>query len=379
MAEPIPFHRPDIGAEELEAVTAVLESGWLTTGPRTRKFEERFAELVGVPHAVALNSATAALHLSLAAAGIGPGDEVIVPTMTFAATAEVVTAVGAKVVLADCDPSTLNLRAQDVRDHLTSRTAAVMPVHYAGLPCDMDPILELAGEHDLHVFDDAAHAFPAECPTGHVGSLATATSFSFYATKTITTGEGGMLTTSDEELASRARMLSLHGLSRDAWRRYDGRSPWDYDIVAPGFKYNLTDIAAAIGLAQLDKAELLRDQRRDLALRYLDELSGVTGITPLAGYETAGHAYHLFVVRVARDVRSRDEVAEDLRDADIGISVHFKPLHLHPLYRDDHASEAFPNATDAFHEILSLPLFPSMTMAQQDRVITELAAAMEAT
>jgi dTDP-4-amino-4,6-dideoxygalactose transaminase len=377
MTEPIPFHRAAIGEEEIRGVTEVIESGWLTTGSRVREFEERFAEKVGAPHAVAVNSATAALHLSLAASGVGPGDEVIVPTMTFAATAEVVTAVGATIVLADCDPSTLNITADLIAERMSPRTAAVMPVHYGGRPCDMDLILDLAGSRGLAVFEDAAHAFPASYRGRPIGSIGTATSFSFYANKTITTGEGGMLTTADEGLAARARMLSLHGLSKDAWRRFDRGGSWEYDIVAPGYKYNLTDIAAAMGLAQLGKADDLLARRRALALRYVELVADVPGVTPLAGHEDGGHAWHLFVIRLEGGCAERDRLAVTLQEADIGISVHYKPLHRHPLYAALHDDAELPNASAAADQILSLPLFPGMTFGQQDRVVDELARAVE--
>jgi perosamine synthetase len=377
--DPIPFFRPEIGEAEIEGVADVLRSGWLTTGSVTGEFEARFAEYVGAGHAVAVNSCTAALHLALAAAGVGPGDEVILPTMTFAATAEVAVHLGARPVLVDSEPGGLNLDPGRVADAIGPRTRAVMPVHYAGQAAEMDPILELARDEDVVVVEDAAHSLPAAYRGRTVGSIGDYTCFSFYATKTLTTGEGGMVTTDDAEAAARIRSLSLHGLNRDAWDRYLG-GPWDYRVVAAGYKYNLPDTASAIGLAQLDRCEAMAEARARAAAAYRERLAGVDGVRPLRVLPDRRHAWHLFVVEVGVEGRTadRDEVIRRLAGDGIGTSVHFRPLHLHPYYRDSLSADPadYPVATAAFDRILSLPLFPSITEDQIDRVAAALEASL---
>lgn len=367
---PIPFHRPDVDEAEIEAVVETLRSGWLTTGPRVREFERRFAEEVGAPHAVAVNSGTAALHLALATLELGPGDEVLVPTMTFAATGEVVCYFGARPVLVDSEPETLNLDPGELADRVTDRTRAVIPVHFGGHPCAMDEIMQLAAEHGLAVIEDAAHGLPAAYRGRPVGSIGDFTCFSFYATKALTTGEGGMLTTADEEAAETARMLSLHGISKDAWKRYTAEGSWYYEIVRTGYKYNLTDVAAAIGLVQLDKLEAGRRRRAAIAARYSAGLADLPGARLPVSLGHVEHAWHLYPLRLPEDV-DRDRFIRRMKEAGVQTSVHFIPLHLHPFYRETFGYEAgdFPVARRAYERSVSLPLFPGMRDDEVDRVV----------
>jgi dTDP-4-amino-4,6-dideoxygalactose transaminase len=357
----IPFFRPDIGEAAIERVAETIRGGWLSTGPLTHEFEEQFAEFVGAEHAVAVNSCTAALHVTLAALDIGPGDEVIVPTWTFGATAAVVIHLGATPVLVDVDRASLNIQPQLVETAITERTKAVIPVHFAGHPAPMDPLLDLAERHGLAIVEDAAHALPARYRDRLVGTIGTATCFSFYATKTITTGEGGMITTDDAGLANRARVLALHGLSNDAWARYTAKGSWDYDIAEPGYKYNLTDIASAIGIEQLARAHEFLEARVEQAAWYDTFFSEVAGVEPLRPAEDTESAWHLYPIVLDRDSIGRDEMIEGLREAGIGASVHFRPLHLHSYYREQgHRADDYPIATDVFPRILSLPLYPRL-------------------
>ena len=383
---PIPFFKPTLGEAEVEAAVEVLRSGWLTTGKNCAEFETEFAEYVGAKYAVALNSATAALHLALAARGIGEGDEVIVPSMTFASTAEVVQYMGAKPILVDVLPESMLIDPAAVEAALTERTKAIMPVHYAGFPADMDAINELANRVGAYVIDDAAHSLPTQYKGRKVGALADSTCFSFYANKTITTaGEGGMLTTNDEELAGRVRRLSLHGLSRDAWRRFDTNAPWDYRILDAGFKYNLTDLAAAVGRVQLKRCDDLAAQRIDLAMQYSKLLNDVTGIHPLHDATDASvvesgmqHAWHLYVAVLEgpADQVDRNGLVQHLAAAGVGTSVHYRPLHMHPLYTDKwgYKPSDMPVAEDMFSRIISLPLFPGMTSSDVTRVVESVAS-----
>lgn len=374
MGEPIPFHVPSLVEGDIAAVVEVLESGWLTSGPRAGEFERRFAEYVGASHAVAVNSCTAALHLALAGQGVGPGDEVIIPTMTFASTAEVVVLLGATPVMVDIKPETLTLDPVLAEKAVTDRTRAIIPVHYGGQPADMDEFLQIADTAGVVLIEDAAHAFPASYRGRSVGAIGDITCFSFYATKTITTGEGGMITTQDAELADRMRSLSLHGLSNDAWERYKRGTAWDYAIVAAGYKYNLTDMAAALGLSQLERAAQLRDRRAEIANRYAGHFSQVPEIRPLAVEHEAGHAWHLYVIRVDTDrlTIDRNTFIEKITEAQIGTSVHYRPLHMHPYYQATYDQDHFPNATAAFDQIISLPIFVDMTDDMVDRVATTI-------
>ncbi|GAA4379587.1 DegT/DnrJ/EryC1/StrS aminotransferase family protein [Nocardioides caricicola] len=369
----VPFALPDIGEPEIDAVAAALRSGWLSSGPRVKEFEAAFAaRLAADITAVSVNSATAGLHLALEGIGIGPGDEVLVPTWTFTATAEVVRYLGGVPVLVDCDRATLNLDLAAAAAKVTARTRAIIPVHFAGLPVDPPGLAELAQEHGLEVVEDAAHAFPASAAGQEVGTGASrATVFSFYATKTMTTGEGGMVVTRDAELAQRIRTMRLHGINRDAFDRYRSSVPaWHYDVVAPGFKYNLTDPAAAMGLVQLGRAQAMRDRRAAIAAMY-DEMFAPTGLElPAHGPAGTEHSWHLYPVRLP-DGMGRDRFIEGMGARGIGTSVHFIPLHLQPYWRDfgGHQPQDFPVATAEFARVVSLPIFSAMTARQIERVI----------
>ena len=383
----LPFALPEIGEEEIAEVVDALRSGWVTTGPKTRRFEGDFAAFLGDEtrgerlHCVAVNSATAGLHLALEALGIGPGDEVITTTHTFTATAEVVRYLGADVKLVDIDPATLNIDPAAVAAAITPRTKAIMPVHYAGLAADMPALLALAKEHGLKVVEDAAHALPTTSGGQLVGTLGSdATVFSFYANKTITTGEGGMLVTRDDALAKRARMMRLHGMNRDAFDRYTATVPsWYYEVVAPGFKYNLTDIAAALGIHQLRRANTFQARREQLAARYDAALAGLPVITPPRSRAGDRHAWHLYVLRLADGAGiARDRLIESLYAAGIGCSVHYIPLHLHPYWRDryDLRPGQFPHSQHAFERMVSLPLYTRLQDTDVDRVVDALRAAL---
>lgn len=376
----LPFALPDIGDEEIRAVEACLRSGWVTTGPVTRRFEQAFRDYLAADvETISLNSATAGLHLALECIGIGPGDEVIVPTMTFTATAEVVRYLGARPVFVDVDPVTLNIAPAAVAAAITPRTRAVMPVHYAGLACDMDAILALAARYRLRVIDDAAHAFPTRLDGELVGTLRSdITVFSFYANKTMTTGEGGMVVTRDRELAKRIRCMRLHGISQDAFDRYTSRVPaWFYEVIAAGFKYNLTDIAASIGIEQLRKIDRFQQRRSRMAERYDEGLAGLPLRLPAHPAPGSTHAWHLYVVRLLDSAGiARDKLIEELAERGIGTSVHFIPLHRQPYWRDSYglSPETFPVAEASFASMLTLPLYTRMRDADQDRVIAELHA-----
>ena len=381
-ADFLPFAYPSITEREKAAVVDVLESGWLTTGPRTRAFEQAFAAKVGARHALALNSATAALHLALEAMGVGPGDEVIVPTWTFAASAEVIAYLRARPVLVDVDAGTLNATPETIIAAVTSRTRAVVVVHFAGRPMPLTSLLEALTPRGVRILEDAAHAFPsriAEADGRLAGTLGSAGAYSFYATKTITTGEGGMLVTDDETIADRARLMSLHGISRTAWNRYAASGSWYYEIEDVGYKYNMTDMAAALGLVQLDRAEALLDARRELAGQYAAAFlaSSVADLVELPGDAADGsHAWHLYVIRLAGEQLriARGEVIDALKALGIGTSVHFIPLHLHPFYRRQwgYAPSDFPTATAEYERVISLPIWPGMTRRDVERVVRAL-------
>jgi dTDP-4-amino-4,6-dideoxygalactose transaminase len=372
----LPFHRALIEEEEINAVLGVLQSGWLTTGPRVQEFEAAFARYIGATHALAVNSCTAALHLALAAIGIEEGDEVILPTMTFAASGEVVLYFKARPVLVDCLDGSFHMDPEQIERAITRRTRAILPVHYAGYPCDMDRILDIAQRHSLKVIEDAAHALPASYKGRPVGTLGDITCFSFYATKTLTTGEGGMAATENPEYAERMRVLSLHGISRDAWKRYTSEGSWRYDVLEPGYKYNFTDLQAALGLAQLAKCDSMSANRAAIANRYNQALASLDAFETPAAPPNVEHAWHLYVLLVnASALRiGRDRVIEELKQRGIGTSVHFIPLHLHSLYRNrlGYTHGQFPNAEARFERAISLPIYPGMQQVDIDRVIEAL-------
>ncbi len=388
----VPFFRPSIAEAEIEEVAACLRSGWLTTGPRTRQFEADFAAAVGAKHALALNSCTAALHLAVEALGLHAGQAVLVPTMTFAATAEVVRYQGAVPLLVDCDPVTFNMDLDDARRKLDDLprghtpldrsldVVGVIPVHVGGLMSDMEAIRAFAAEHELWLVEDAAHAFPAAYRASPQGpwkrcgdDTAAVTCFSFYANKTMTTGEGGMAVTADDELASRMRQMSLHGLSHDAWKRYSGNSAWDYRIVAAGFKYNMTDIAAAIGNCQLRRAEELRRQREAIARDYLRDFADLEEIELPPCPPDRVHSWHLFPIRLNLDrlAIDRNQFIDEIRRCGVGCSVHWRPLHLHPYYEEAFGwqPDHLPAASVQWTRTISLPLFPGMTDEERAHVV----------
>ena len=379
----LPFALPDIGDDEIAEVVDSLRSGWITTGPKAKRFEADFTAYLGDPsiEAVAVNSATAGLHLALEALGIGPGDEVITTTHTFTATAEVVRYLGADVRLVDIDAATMNIDARLVGGAITPRTKAIIPVHFGGLAADMPAILALARRRGLKVVEDAAHALPTTAGGGLVGTLhSDACVFSFYANKTITTGEGGMLVTRDAALAQRARVMRLHGMSRDAFDRFASTAPsWYYEIVAPGFKYNLTDIAAAIGLHQLKKADAFARRRAEIAALYERGFSALPLRTPAPPPAGERHAWHLYVVRLADDATvTRDAFIERLFAAGIGCSVHYIPLHQQPYWRDRYQLTAaqFPVSQHAYERLVSLPIYTRMSDHDVQRVIDAVRAAL---
>lgn len=369
----VPFFRPSVGEAEVEAVADCLRSGWLTTGPKTRMFEEAFASVIGEGvHALAVNSATSALHLGLEAFGVGPGDEVIVPTLTFTATAEVVRYLGATPVFADVASDTLCLDASSIEPLLTPRTRAIMPVHFGGRSCDMTAFKALANRHELRLLDDAAHALPTYHRDMIIGDTgADATAFSFYANKTMTTGEGGMLVTRDPEIAQRARAMRLHGIDRDVFDRFTAaRASWFYDVIAPGYKYNLTDIAAAMGIVQLQRCDEFQAARTRLAARYDDALAGLPLQLPPRPADGDTHSWHLYVVQLTDDAPlGRDAFIEALQTAGIGTSVHYRPLHQMTYWRSYCGDRSFPNADSYFDACVSLPLFMAMSGDEQDYVI----------
>ncbi len=393
MSLQVPYFRPEITEAEIAAVVECLRGGWLTTGPRVREFEAAFCAATGAAHAVALNSCTAALHLAVEALGLQTGQGVLVPTMTFAATAEVVRYLGAVPILVDCDATHGNLCLEDAERKLAQLrngelgkqfprdlpVVGIMPVHVGGMMLNMADVQAFAQRHHLWVVEDAAHAFPAAWRRSpHAAwqrcgeNTAHVTCFSFYANKTITTGEGGMAVTNDTRLAERMRSMSLHGLSNDAWNRFAG-GKWDYRIVAPGYKYNLTDLAAALGLQQLARAESMRQARESLAGEYRAAFTDCEEVELPSGAPDRLHAWHLFPLRLRLErLRiDRNEFLQSLKDSGIGCSVHWRPLHLHPYYRDTFGWEAeqFPQATQRWECSLSLPLFPGMRAEERQHVV----------
>lgn len=374
----LPFALPEIGDDEINEVVDSLRSGWLTTGPKTKRFEELFAAaLGGGVEAMAVNSATAGLHLALEACGVGHGDEVITTTYTFTASAEVARYLGAEPVLVDVDPLTLEVTPDAIERAITPKTKAIIPVHLAGLACDMDGILAVARKHGLRVIEDAAHAFPVRYKDRMIGTLdSDFTVYSFYATKTLATGEGGMLVTRDPELAKRCRVMRLHGIDRDAFDRYTSDKPgWFYEIVAPGFKYNLTDVAASLGIHQLKRADTFKARRTEIANRYLDAFVDLPVILPSGPTQERDHAWHLFMLRLTDQAPiSRDAfISRMSSEGRIGCSVHYIPLHRQPYWRKRYnlKDEDFPIATQAFNQAVSLPIYTLMKDQDVDRVINE--------
>lgn len=369
----LPYALPSIGEEEIAEVVDSLRSGWVTTGPKVKRFERDFTEYIGAAHALAVNSCTAGLHIALTALGIGPGDEVIVPTLTFCSSANVVVHLGARPVLVDVGED-FNVTPEAIEAAISPRTKAIVPVHFGGQPCDLEAVYALAGRHQLAVVEDAAHAVGCAYRGDKLGSDALlaqmsgsrhAVVFSFYATKNMTTGEGGMITTTDDELAERMRLLSLHGMSRDAWKRYTSSGSWYYEVVAPGYKDNMTDIQAALGIHQLRRLDTFIRIRQRYARLYDAGFAGMAELdTPIAATDRS-HIYHLYVIRLDLDrlTIDRAQFIDALKDFNIGTSVHFIPVHLHPYYRNQFGYKRgdLPNAESIYDRIVSLPLYPEMS------------------
>ncbi|MBU0742295.1 DegT/DnrJ/EryC1/StrS aminotransferase family protein [bacterium] len=359
----LPFSPPFIGEEEIAEVVDSLRSGWITTGPKTKRFEQEFARYLNAPAALALSSCTAGLHTALEVAGIGPGDEVITTSMTFTATVAVIEHTGARPVLVDIEPDTLNIDPQQVRAAVTERTRAVIAVHYGGHPCEMDALRAICDEHDLLLVEDAAHAIPAKYKGRFIGSGDNPVSFSFYATKNLTTAEGGMLTGAPG-MIEKAIVTSLHGMDRDAWKRNDRTGSWRYDIVTPGFKYNMTDIQAAIGLRQLERLAAMHARRREIVRLYDAAFAPMGAFDLPVERDEVEHAWHLYPLRIRPGALkiSRDEMIEELRARNIGTSVHFIPVHTFTYYREKYGYRAgdFPVAYGESERLISMPLHPGL-------------------
>jgi dTDP-4-amino-4,6-dideoxygalactose transaminase len=376
----LPFAQPDIGEREINAVVDSLRSGWVTTGPKTKEFELEFAKYIGGGvEAIAVNSATAGLHLALEACGVSSGDEVITTTLTFTATAEVIRYLGAHPVFIDCDQATLNIDINQIENKITKKTKAIIPVHFAGLACDMTKILAIAKKYNLKVIEDAAHTLPSQIDNVLIGRHdSDAIVYSFYATKTITTGEGGMIVTKNPEIANRCKIMRLHGINRDAFDRYTSIKPsWYYEVVAPGYKYNLSDIASSLGIVQLSRANEFHKHRTQMSKRYQTALHDLPIKLPpdVANSNTDIHSWHLFVINLLPHAKlSRDDFILQMSGLGIGTSVHFIPLHLQPYWRDEYklSESDFPNATAYYESAVSLPMYTKMTDADQERVIAAI-------
>lgn len=375
------FSPPALSDLERDEVMDTLRSEWITTGPKTKRFEQELAAFAGAPGVVALNSCTAGLHVGLVALGVGPGDEVLVPSMTFCATANVVEHVGAKPILVDVSQDTLCMDPEAAARAITPRTKAIMPVHYAGHPVDLDAFFALADRHGLQILEDAAHAIPTKYKGVLVGSRKNLAAYSFYATKNLTTIEGGALT-GDPELIEKARIIGHHGMNRDAWKRFDKSGSWYYEVVLPGFKYNMTDVQAAIGLHQLKRLPGFQKRRREVVARYKAGLGHRPELQLPVEREHCESSWHLYVIRLnlERLRIDRNEVIEQLKALNVGTSVHYVPVHMHPYYRDKYglAPEACPVSADSFQRMLSLPLHPGLTDTDVDYVVDALCSILDA-
>lgn len=367
------FHRPFITEEEINEMVDTLRSGWLSMGPKTIRFEEEFSKYIGINRSIAVSSWTAAGHLALEAFGIKRDDEIIVPTMTFPATAEIVCYLGAKPVIVDVEEDTLNISLKEIEKALTPKTKAIIPVHYAGQPCDMDEIMEFARQHNLKVLEDAAHSLPAFYKGRKIGTIADVTCFSFYVTKTLATGEGGMICTNDEEIAERCAIMRLHGINRDAWKRYSEAGSWYYEVVAPGFKYNFTDLQASLGLPQLKKVDDLWNSRKYIASKYTEAFKDSDLITLHTIKPDRETSWHLYPVRLNLDMLKvgREQIIEELKKNNIGVGVHFMPVHQHLFYSETFNLDDrnYPVASSVFPRLLSLPIYPGMTDKNIEKVI----------
>ena len=369
----LPYALPLIGEDDINEVVDALKSGWIAKGPRTIEMEKKFAEYTGAKHAIAMNSATAALHIALVANGVGPGDEIITTPMTFSASANTIIHTGAIPVFVDVDPVTFCIDPNKIEEKITERTKGIVPVHYTGHACDMDKIWEIAKKHNLFVSEDAAHAVDTKYKGKRIGAEGQCASFSFYATKNICTGEGGMLTTNDDEIAEKARILSSHGMSKAAWNRYGKGGSWRYDIEYPGYKYNMFDIQAALGLRQLDKIDDMQNRRIEIAKAYNDAFGDMKEIITPVTKDYCDHAWHLYVIELNLDklTINRDKFIEELAEENIGTSVHFIPVHLMSYYREEFGYKEgdFPVTENHFNKILSLPLYPKMSDEDIEDVI----------
>jgi dTDP-4-amino-4,6-dideoxygalactose transaminase len=375
------FHKPFISDDEVDEIVDTVRSGWLSMGPKTIKFEEAFNSYIGCKKSIAVSSWTAAGHLTLEAYGIRPGDEVIVPTMTFPATAEIVCYFGAKPVIVDVEEDTLNISLKEIEKAITSRTKAVIPVHYAGQPCDMDEIHEIAKSNNLKVIEDAAHSLPATYKGKKVGTISDVTCFSFYATKTLSTGEGGMICTNDEEIAERCTIMRMHGINRDAWKRYTESSSWYYEVVAPGFKYNFTDLQASLGLPQLKKVDQMWQSRKNIAAKYTQALKDNELLTLHGVKENRDSSWHLFPIRLKLEFLkiNRAQLIDEMRKLNVGAGVHFMPIHQHIYYNQTFKldNKNYPIASSVFPKLVSLPIYPGMQDGHVDRVINVLVDLLE--
>ncbi|MHB8453751.1 MAG: DegT/DnrJ/EryC1/StrS family aminotransferase [Acidiferrobacterales bacterium] len=373
----LPFSRPTISQEAIDEVVACLKSGWITTGPRVKKFEEDLKEYLGAPHVLALSSATAGLHLALAALELKPGDEVITTPMTFAATLNTIVLTGGKPVLVDVEPATYNMDVNRLADAITTRTRAIVPVHFAGLPVDLDPLYALASRHGLRVIEDAAHAIGTEYKGRRIGSFGDTQVFSFHPNKNMTTGEGGAVATRDTKLAESIALLRFHGMDREAWNRFGKAGNQHYEIVTPGFKYNMMDIQAAIGLHQLPSLEGYIGRRTQIAQRYQSFLEDwAEWSLPATPDYPHRHAWHLYTPLINPESArmDRDAFMQGMKERNIGTGLHYRAVHLYPYYREQFGFKHgdFPNAETVSDRIVSLPLFPTMTDADQERVIANM-------
>ena len=375
------FHKPFISDDEVDEIVDTVRSGWLSMGPKTIKFEEAFNSYIGCKKSIAVSSWTAAGHLTLEAYGIRPGDEVIVPTMTFPATAEIVCYFGAKPVIVDVEEDTLNISLKEIEKAITPRTKAIIPVHYAGQPCDMDEIHEIAKSNNLKVIEDAAHSLPAAYKGKKVGTISDVTCFSFYATKTLSTGEGGMICTNDEEIAERCTIMRMHGINRDAWKRYTESSSWYYEVVAPGFKYNFTDLQASLGLPQLKKVDQMWQSRKNIAAKYTQALKDNELLTLHGVKENRDSSWHLFPIRLKLEFLkiNRAQLIDEMRKLNVGAGVHFMPIHQHIYYNQTFKldNKNYPIASSVFPKLVSLPIYPGMQDGHVDRVINVLVDLLE--
>jgi dTDP-4-amino-4,6-dideoxygalactose transaminase len=370
----LPFSKPSISRDAIDEVVACLESGWITTGPRVAQFAEDLKEYLHAAYVLPVASATAGLHIALMAMDLQPGDEVITTPLTFAATLNVIVLAGAKPVLIDIDPATYNMDLNHLEDALTDKTRVIMPVHFAGLPIDMDHLYQLAEEHDLRVVEDAAHAIGTEYKGKKIGSMGDTQVFSFHPNKNMTTGEGGCISTTDAQLARKMSLLRFHGMDKEAWNRFGKSGSQDYEIVMPGLKYNMMDIQAALGLHQLKELENFIERRTQLVSRYQEVLADWLELSlPGEPDYTHRHAWHLFSPLINEDIAgmNRDEFMLRMKEKNIGTGLHYRAVHLYPYYRDEFnfAAGDFPHAEEVCSRIVSLPLFPMMTDSEQDRVI----------